>query len=225
MRPARNRFRASFRQRVTILTLRVWRSAPSGRGVLQKLAQLFPPSFHDQGVRAEEDLVGRAPAETVPRPIVELCHDLLQLGLGDRVEAAGLREVLPDQAIGVLVATALPGGVGLGEVEADAQVPGDPLVVGNSVPLSEVRVRTCGASGCSRSIIRSATARALRRASGASRISRERRSVKDTRTPLLLQPTIVSASQSPRRDRCATTAGRCSMGTRFGIVEPRGALP
>ena len=66
----------------------------------------------------------------MPRSIVELCHDLLPFGLSDRVEATGLREVLPDQAIGVLVAAALPGGVGLGEVEADAPVPGDPLVVG-----------------------------------------------------------------------------------------------
>ena len=115
---------------MAVLTLRVWRSAPSGREVLQKLAQLFPPSFHDRGVRAEEHLVGGAPAETVPGSIVDLCHDLLQFGLGDRVEATGLREVLSDQAIGVLVAAALLGGVGLGEVEADAQAPGDPLVVG-----------------------------------------------------------------------------------------------
>jgi hypothetical protein len=59
---------------------------------------------------------------------------------GDGFEPHLLRKELSDEAIHVLVGAALPGGVGMGEVEVGAEFAGDPLMLGELLPLSVVSV-------------------------------------------------------------------------------------
>jgi hypothetical protein len=64
--------------------------------------------------------------------VVEVVGDGLELGGGMDGQVGALGEVLAEQAVDVLVAAALPGGMGVGEVDADAGGGGDGLVAGRS---------------------------------------------------------------------------------------------
>lgn len=55
---------------------------------------------------------------TFPWSLVEFSRDAVALELAHSRQALSLAEVLPQQAIEVLVATALPGAMGIGEVAA-----------------------------------------------------------------------------------------------------------
>jgi len=68
---------------------------------------------------------------------VEAVLDGLDLGVGDVGEAGAFGEVLADQAVGVLVGGALPGAVGVGEVDRD-------VGGGGEVGVKPGRKRRCG---------------------------------------------------------------------------------
>lgn len=52
------------------------------------------------------------------RTVIQLLDHLAQLGISDLAEVLSLGEVLPYQAIGVLVSPTLPGAVGITEVHS-----------------------------------------------------------------------------------------------------------
>ena len=64
----------------------------------------------------------RSEAERLSRPRVEAVLDLLDLGVRDRAEVGLLREVFPHKPVGMLVRAALPGMVGLREVEVRSEL-------------------------------------------------------------------------------------------------------
>ena len=66
---------------------------------------------------------------------VEAVLDGLDLGVGDIGEAGAFGEVLADQAVGVLVGGALPGAVGVGEVDRDVGGGGEVGVPGHLASL------------------------------------------------------------------------------------------
>src|SRR6185437_10528865 len=82
------------------------------------------------GEESSELLAGGVVAEPLAGAVVELVGDVLELGGGPDAEVGALGEVLAEQAVDVLVAAALPGGVRVGEVDADAGGLGDALVAG-----------------------------------------------------------------------------------------------
>ena len=63
--------------------------------------------------------------------VVELVDGGLELGVGDGGEVGAFGEVLAQQTVGVLVAAALPGGVGVGEVDLDTGGDGEAGVAGH----------------------------------------------------------------------------------------------
>ena len=72
-------------------------------------------------------------AEAEPRPVVEFCGDVVELIGGPGVEVGSLGEVLAEQTVGVLVAAALPRGLGVAEVDLHPSRGGEPLVLGHLV--------------------------------------------------------------------------------------------
>jgi hypothetical protein len=87
-----------------------------------------------------EDLVGCLEAEAFSGAVVETMHGELDVFAGNGFEAHFLREELADQAVHVLVGTALPGGVGMGEEELASSVPAMRSCWAHSLPLSVVSV-------------------------------------------------------------------------------------
>src|ERR1700675_2819885 len=63
------------------------------------------------------DFPGGAEAENFPRAIVEQARDMVEIVLGMDAQVGSFRQVLADEAVGVLVAAALPGAVGVREVD------------------------------------------------------------------------------------------------------------
>src|SRR5471030_1122275 len=55
--------------------------------------------------------------QRLPRPFVELTGGLVQLSLRIHRQVGSFRKVLPQQAIGVLIGTALPGALRIAEVD------------------------------------------------------------------------------------------------------------
>src|SRR5687767_10090566 len=62
------------------------------------------------------------PVQGLSRSPVELGGDLIELFLGEGGDAGALREVLAQQPVGVLVGAALPGTLGVAEVDLHAGV-------------------------------------------------------------------------------------------------------
>ena len=60
---------------------------------------------------------GCVEAQSLARPVVQVIGDVIALGLCERAHASALGQVLPKQAVEVLVAASLPGVVGGGEVD------------------------------------------------------------------------------------------------------------
>src|SRR5215218_8117017 len=76
------------------------------------------------------ELLGRVgEVEALAGAVVEFVGDGVELGFADGAEVGALGEVLAQQAIGVLVGAALPGGVRIAEVDLDAGVDVDLLPV------------------------------------------------------------------------------------------------
>ena len=71
------------------------------------------------------DLVRRSVAQAFAQPAVELIVHLLHPSLADAAQRLPLREVLAQQAVGVLVGPALPGMVEQREVALDPDLPRD----------------------------------------------------------------------------------------------------
>src|SRR5215467_12020585 len=69
-------------------------------------------------------------AQALAGPVVEFGGDGLELGGGPGGQVGAFGQVFAEQAVGVFVAAALPGRVGVGEVDLDAGLLGDALVLG-----------------------------------------------------------------------------------------------
>src|SRR5918997_7112032 len=81
------------------------------------------------------ELLGRRhPSQRLARPPVELGGDLIQARLGDG-EAGLSGEVLAQQAVGVLVAAALPRATRVTEVHAEGAVDAELRVLGHLLAL------------------------------------------------------------------------------------------
>ena len=68
-------------------------------------------------------------AETFSRTMVESVHDELEFFGRNRTKVAMLGQILSYQSIGVLTGATLPGSVGMCEVDANAEIGGDVLMV------------------------------------------------------------------------------------------------
>ena len=82
------------------------------------------------GEEFSEGFAGGVVAEACAGPVVEFGGDGVELGGGPGGQVGAFGEVFAEQAVGVFVAAALPGRVGVGEVDRDAGGGGDPLVLG-----------------------------------------------------------------------------------------------
>ena len=69
--------------------------------------------------------------------MIEACDDFCKRLVGDLIEVAALGIILADEAVGVLVGAALPGGVGVGEVDREAGGGLDPLETGELLAVVE----------------------------------------------------------------------------------------
>ena len=69
-------------------------------------------------------------AKTFPWSVVESVHDAADLLKCESPEIGALGQVLPDEPVGVLVESKLPGMVGVGEVALGVESLGDGLMVG-----------------------------------------------------------------------------------------------
>jgi len=69
---------------------------------------------------------------------VELARDLVEIGLGVGSEIDAARQILPQQAIGVLIGARLPRGLRIAEVDGDVGGQGEALVVGETFARSQV---------------------------------------------------------------------------------------
>ena len=72
-----------------------------------------------------KDLVRRQEVEHFAGPVVEAFGDFVEIVLAMSAEVGAFGQILPDQPVGVFVAAALPGAVGIGEVDLDAGVMGE----------------------------------------------------------------------------------------------------
>ena len=77
--------------------------------------------------------------------MVEAIFDGAQLGIGDGAEVEAVRQVLSSQAVGVLVAAALPGRVGIGEEEIGLQCRRPPALSSGVVESPGFRVESAPA--------------------------------------------------------------------------------
>src|SRR6516165_7589414 len=82
------------------------------------------------GEQLSECFGGGVVAEAFAGPAVEFGGDVLKLGGGVGAQVGAFGEVFAEQAVDVFVAAALPGRVGVGEVDLDAGGGGDALVLG-----------------------------------------------------------------------------------------------
>ena len=64
-----------------------------------------------------KDLAGAPEVQTLARPTVQRMDNGAQLLGGDLRQVGALRQILPQEAVGVLVGSSLPGMVGMGEVD------------------------------------------------------------------------------------------------------------
>ena len=87
-----------------------------------------------------EELSRCSVVESFSRSIVEFLDDVVQVALGEGMQVGFLGDVLAEQAVGVFVCAALPGAVGIGEVDVGVEVFLDGFEVGEFVPLSSVMV-------------------------------------------------------------------------------------
>ena len=87
-----------------------------------------------EGLRHEE--FGRASeVEALARSCIELPGNGIEFGLSESGKVCALGEILPEQAVGVLVDAALPGAVRIGEVDIAAGHLGEPFVLRHLVSL------------------------------------------------------------------------------------------
>ena len=82
-----------------------------------------------------EHFGGAFPTEGFARAGVELPGNGIEFGLRESREVGALGERLTEQSVGVLVDTALPRAVGIGEVDGDASDLGKPFVLCRLIPL------------------------------------------------------------------------------------------
>ena len=80
------------------------------------------------------DFQGRRKVEIFSRARVQPMGDGVQLVLGVARQVCALGQVLAQQAIGVLIGTALPGAVRIGKEDLDREPLGQLLVLGPLVP-------------------------------------------------------------------------------------------
>ncbi len=165
--------------------------------------------------------VAQRPARTRVQAVLHLSH----LRVADRAEVRPLRQVLPDQPVGVLVQATLPRVVGVGRKKEAPSASATPAWPANSFPLSAVIVWTGAAEGRSISTIAAETAAAVLRSTLCKYVYFEALSTRETTAPLWPFPMIVSASQSPTRSFLSTSSGLSEMSTRPGMWPRPECLP
>src|ERR1035437_6982779 len=114
-------------------TLMIWPADSSSEGNTRAVSSMFRVGrFVQQGV---ENLVGRCVVVALARPWVEVRSDPVKVRLGELRQVGALRELLPQQAVDVLVGAALPWGVGIGKVDPDPGGDGQLPVPGHLLAL------------------------------------------------------------------------------------------
>ena len=78
-----------------------------------------------------EGFGGGLPVEGLSGPAVECCGDRVEVASGVSGEVCAFGEVLAQQAVGVLVGAALPGAVGVTEVDVEAGIDSQLGVLGH----------------------------------------------------------------------------------------------
>lgn len=76
-------------------------------------------------------LLGRIVSQHLAGSVVQVLLEPFQLGLAHRPKIRFLGVVPAHQPVRILVGAPLPGGVGVGEVDAHARLPGQPSVLGH----------------------------------------------------------------------------------------------
>ena len=69
-----------------------------------------------------------------PRPFVEFTRHAVEMGLGVRRQIGSVREVLPEQPVGVFIRTALPRALRIAEISGDLGFHGEALMIGEFLP-------------------------------------------------------------------------------------------
>ena len=72
----------------------------------------------------------RLKSQALARSMIEPIHDVVYLCLGQRIHALAFGHILANQPIGVLVESALPSMVGMGEIDGRVQRLADRCMVG-----------------------------------------------------------------------------------------------
>ncbi len=67
-------------------------------------------------------------------PFVELTRYAVEVGLGVRRQIGSVREVLPQQPVGVFIGTALPRALRIAEINGDFGFHGEALMIGEFLP-------------------------------------------------------------------------------------------
>ena len=84
----------------------------------------------ERSLGIEEDLIGCQKSQRFSRAVVTFIHGIFDFSVGDSSQVPVFREVLTDETIGILVQSALPGGIRMREVDLCFKVPGHTFLVG-----------------------------------------------------------------------------------------------
>ncbi len=84
----------------------------------------------------EQDFDGRAPAQGLARPVVELPGEVIELALGVPAQVGALGQVLSNQTVGVLADAPLPRAVWVSEVDLQPVLSASCLCNAISLPWS-----------------------------------------------------------------------------------------
>ena len=147
---------------------------------------------------------------------------MLDFRVGNGRQVPVFREVLANETIGVLVQATFPGGIRMREVDLGLKVMRHAFMVAELAPIvigdrmHPVLVR--GERLCDGVTDRLG---GLMEETACMTVYNDLRSTKVTRAPRWRLPITVSPSQSPKRRRASTTAGRSSIETRLGLIPSR----
>ena len=86
-------------------------------------------------------------AEAFSGTVIEVMHRKGDLMGSDGIEAQLLREELSDEVIHVLVGAALPGGVGMGEIEVGIESASDPFMICKLLAVADYSTSAHGVAG------------------------------------------------------------------------------
>src|SRR6202012_5043023 len=100
-----------------------------------ELIRVLPKLNEVEGAFGEEEFSWGLVAEGYTDTSIEQQSDLIELILGEAAQVLASGEELPEQAIDVFVDAALPGGMGMSEVDIDARLLFEPAMLCHLSPL------------------------------------------------------------------------------------------